>query len=241
MVEPAPFRVVNPSGKSPYVLSCEHASNYIPAHYDGLGLPESELSRHIAWDIGAAAVAERLAWKIDAPLILSGYSRLLIDLNRPPGSPTSIPIVSERTEIPGNQNISAQEAKAREAAWFWPYQNALSEIIETRLAAGITTRIFSVHSFTPVFKDFQRPWHAGILYRHSTEWGEALVRSLAAPGRVVAANQPYQVNDETDYLIPVQGEARGLEAVLLEIRQDLIGDDAGAFAWADILAGILAR
>ncbi|WP_424140440.1 N-formylglutamate amidohydrolase [Roseomonas chloroacetimidivorans] len=136
MSDPAPVTLVNAEGASPFVLLCEHASNHIPARYDALGLPAHELGRHIAWDIGAADLARRLSALLDAPLILSGVSRLVIDLNRPPGVATSIPERSEDTVIPGNAGIDTVERAVREAAWFHPFHQAVTALLDRRKAEG---------------------------------------------------------------------------------------------------------
>jgi predicted N-formylglutamate amidohydrolase len=239
MVDPPAAETVNPDGTSPYVLLCEHASNHIPARYQKLGLDDGELTRHIAWDIGVAPIARDLSKALDAPLILSGYSRLLIDCNRPVGVPTSIPEISESTRIPGNEDLSAEERQRRADDFYWPFQRAVADLLDRRQAAGRRSIIFGVHSFTPVFKGFRRPWHAGILFRKSKTYGEALVAALQEPGLNVVANEPYRIDDESDQTVPVHGEARGLDAVLIEIRQDLIADDAGQAQWAKRLAPAL--
>lgn len=239
MSEPAAFEIINADGTSPYVLTCEHASNYIPARYGNLGVAEAELQRHIAYDIGAAGMSRLLSTALDAPLILSGYSRLLIDCNRPLHSPTLMPVVSETTDIPGNRNLSRDEIATRARDFYWPYQNAVTSVLDQRQARGQATTLLAMHSFTPVFKGFQRPWQAGLLFRKSVQLGEMLVERLNAPSRLVAANQPYQISDDGDYTIPVHGEARGLEAVLFEVRQDLIASLDGQKKWAALIAQAL--
>jgi len=221
------------------VLTCEHASNFIPDRYQSLGLPAKELLRHIAWDIGAAGMARRLALKINAPLLLSGYSRLLIDCNRPMHSPTLIPEISESTSIPGNIGLPPGEIAQRAAEFYWPYQNGVSAFLDTRMQTGQKTVLLALHSFTPVFKGVQRPWHSGVLFRKSEQLGQRLVSALDAPQRPSAANEPYQISNDGDYTIPVHGEDRGLDAVLLEIRQDLIASEEGQESWAALLASTI--
>jgi predicted N-formylglutamate amidohydrolase len=229
--DPPAVETVNPGGASPYVLLCEHASNYIPVRYERLGLAAPELERHIAYDIGVAPIARELARQLDAPLVLSGYSRLLIDCNRPPGVATSVPEVSETTTIPGNTALSREERAYREAAFYWPFQKEVARLLDQRQANRMPTIVFGVHSFTPVFKGFVRPWHAGILFRKAERLGHALVEALQESDLTVVANEPYQIRDEGDYTVPVHGEARGLDAVLIEIRQDLIATGEGQKAW----------
>jgi predicted N-formylglutamate amidohydrolase len=239
MAEPPAVEIVNGTGRSAVVLTCEHASHYMPEVYGGLGLAAKDRLRHIGWDIGAANVARRLSRLIDAPLFLAGYSRLLIDCNRPLGAPTSIPEESETTVIPGNRGLSAEARDQRAASFFWPFQNAVAAHLDRRDSEGRPAIIVGIHSFTPVFKGAARPWHGGVLFRKSVAFGKALVAALTASGSTVAANEPYCIEDDSDYTVPVHGERRGLEAVLVEMRQDLIADDAGACAWADRLAAAL--
>lgn len=238
---PPPVRVVNAAGSSTYVLICEHASRFIPQRYRGLGLEAAELNRHIAWDIGAENVALRLSGLLDATLVVAGYSRLLIDLNRPPGGPTSIPQISEATPIPGNAGLTAEQCDERIRDYFLPFQSQVEGILDRRQELARRTIIIGVHSFTPVYKGVRRPWRAGILYRKSQRFGAALATALGGPDSGIAHNEPYQIDDESDYTVPVHGEARGLDAVLIEIRQDLIADDEGAAAWASRLSGALHR
>lgn len=236
---PEPVQVENEGGSSPYLLVCEHASRFIPPDYDGLGLPDGESWRHIAWDIGAADVARELSRQLDAPLAVAGYSRLLIDLNRPTDSPTSIPEISETTVIPGNHMITAAERARRIEAYFDPFHAEVNRLISARLAAGTPTIIIGVHSFTPVFKGVARPWKAGVLYRKSQAFGHALAEALGGTSHAIAENQPYQIEDDGDYTVPIHGEARGLDAVLVEIRQDLIDEPTAASAWGRRLADAL--
>ena len=238
---PPPVEAVNAAGTSPIVLICEHASRFIPRRYAGLGLAESHLQRHIAWDIGAAAVARRLSQRLDAALVLAGYSRLLIDLNRPIASVTSIPVISETTPIPGNENLTNAERAYRAAEFFTPFQSRVAQLLDHRLADRRRSIIVAIHSFTPVFKGVPRPWQAGILFRRSAAFGRALAEALGGAAAMIAENQPYQIEDDGDYTIPVHGEARGLDAVLVELRQDLVAAGSGAIAWANRLATALER
>ena len=238
---PQPVEILNPAGVSPFVLTCEHASNHMPKEYAALGLPEAELRRHIAWDIGAADVTRHLSQLLDAPAFLSGYSRLLIDLNRPLVAPSSIPAISETTRIAANEAISADERMRRADLMFHPFHDTVSEHLDQRRDDGRPAIIIAVHSFTPVFKGFARPWHAGILFSHSEASGQALVKALGRdPDLVVAANEPYVITREEDYTVPVHGEDRGLDAVLIEIRQDLLETPEGCALWARRLHAALA-
>ncbi len=140
-------------------MLCEHASNHMPTEYRQLGLDASHLQRHIAWDIGAAEVTRLLSARLDAPAFLSGYSRLLIDLNRPLDTPGSIPVLSEDTDIPGNVGIHTAERDRRAEIMFSPFHERVAAHLDRRLAQGRPTRIVTIHSFTPVFLGVARPWH----------------------------------------------------------------------------------
>ena len=232
----------NAAGTSPFLLTCDHYGRLIPRALGDLGLPASELTRHIAWDIGIAGVAEMLSDQLDAHLIAQRYSRLVIDCNRPPEAVSSIPRISEATAIPGNEELAPDAAAARRQAIFQPYHRRIAQVIDARIAKGIPTVLVSLHSFTPVYAGVARPWHIGTLYNRDTKLAPLLLKHLRAEADLVAGdNQPYAVDDTTDYTIPVHGEARGLMNSGIEIRQDLIAEEAGQGQWADRLARILAE
>ena len=238
--EPPSFSVEREDGKSAFVLICDHAGRRIPRALGTLGVAEDELSRHIAWDIGAHGVASRLAAHLDAVLIAQTYSRLVIDCNRPLGAQSSIVTRSERTDVPGNRDLTAADRSARAEEIFAPYHRRIEEELDRRHSIGRRTLLISMHSFTPVFNDIARPWHIGILYNRDTRLAHALLALIRAEDRcVVGDNEPYSVSDGTDYAIPVHGEQRGLPHVEIEIRQDLITDEAGQSEWAKRLAGWL--
>jgi predicted N-formylglutamate amidohydrolase len=235
-----PVHEYNATGRSPFFLTCDHYGRLIPRVLGDLGLPESELKRHIAWDIGIAGVAERLSKQLDAHLIVQRYSRLVIDCNRPPHVASSIPRISEATSVPGNEGISSEAAAMRRAEIFDPYHRRVDAIIDARRSAGLPTVLVSLHSFTPVYAGIARLWHIGTLYHRDTHLPPLLLKSLRAEGDlVVGDNEPYAVSDDTDYTIPVHGEARGLINTGIEIRQDLVADPAGEKSWADRLTRIL--
>jgi predicted N-formylglutamate amidohydrolase len=229
-------------GSSPFLLTCDHYGRTIPRILGDLGLPASELTRHIAWDPGIAGVADALSKHLDAHLIAQRYSRLVIDCNRPPEAPNSIPRISEATAIPGNQGLAREAAEARRRAIFDPYHRRIREVIDRRLRDSMPTLLVSLHSFTPVYAGEARPWHIGTLYHRDTRLPPLLLKLLRAEaGLVVGDNEPYAVDDETDYTIPVHGEARGLMNTGIEIRQNLLADQAGQSQWADRLARIFAE
>jgi predicted N-formylglutamate amidohydrolase len=232
----------NAAGRSPYLLTCDHYGRLIPRALGDLGLPPGELTRHIAWDIGIAEVAKQLAKHLDAHLIAQRYSRLVIDCNRPPCVASSIPVLSEATTVPGNEGLTRAAAEARRHAIFEPYHRRIAETIDRRLREGMPTVLVSLHSFTPVYAGIARPWHVGTLYHRDTHLPPLLLQLFRTEGDlVVGDNEPYAVSDETDYTIPIHGEARGLMNSGIEIRQDLIADHVGQQQWAKRLARIFAE
>jgi predicted N-formylglutamate amidohydrolase len=234
-----PVHEQNAAGRSPFLLVCDHYGRLIPHALGDLGLPQRELVRHIAWDIGIAGVAERLSKHLDAHLVAQRYSRLVIDCNRPPQVASSIPRISEATTIPGNEGLAQQAAELRRETIFDPYHRRIEEVIDQRLDRGMPTLLVSLHSFTPIYAGIARPWHIGTLYHRDTQLAPLLLKLLRAEADVVAGdNEPYAVSDDTDYSIPVHGERRGLMNTGIEIRQDLISDQAGETSWADRLARI---
>jgi predicted N-formylglutamate amidohydrolase len=234
--------ILNKSGSSPVVLLCEHASNFIPPEYAGLGVPSDELERHIAWDIGAAGVTRRLSQLIDAPAFVGQYSRLLIDLNRPLTSPTSIVTRSESTDIPGNASLDPTERSRRAVLYFEPFHQAVTQLLEERQRAGHPTLIVAVHSFTPTFHGDARPWQAGIIYDKGTAFAEATLDRLRLHDTAlnVGANVPYAVAPEDYYGLLVYGDYAGNPALLVEIRQDLLAQPEQQHEWAHRLAAALA-
>jgi predicted N-formylglutamate amidohydrolase len=237
--EVPPVHEHNAAGRSPFLLTCDHYGRLIPRVLGDLGLPESELTRHIAWDVGIAGVAEALSDRLGAHLIAQRYSRLVIDCNRPPCAASSIPRISEATTIPGNEGLAREAADLRRQVVFDPYHRRIDEVIDRRLHAGLPTVLVSLHSFTPIYAGIARPWHIGTLYHRDTHLPPQMLKHLRAEADlVVGDNEPYAVSDETDYTIPVHGEMRGLMNTGIEIRQDLIEDQAGQHQWADRLARI---
>ncbi|MGH6681358.1 MAG: N-formylglutamate amidohydrolase [Bradyrhizobium sp.] len=236
-----PVHELNASGRSPFLFTCDHYGRLLPKRLADLGLPASELTRHIAYDIGIAGVAEELARALDAHLIAQRYSRLVIDCNRPPEAASAIPRLSESTVIPGNEALPREAAAARRREIFEPYHRRIDAVISRRLHDHAPTVLVALHSFTPVYAGVKRPWHIGTLYRRDTSLPPLLLKALRAEGDlVVGDNEPYAVGEQTDYTIPVHGEARGLINSGIEIRQDLIAEPSGQRQWAERLARILA-
>lgn len=240
--EPKPVEIYRPQGTSRILILCDHAGRYIPRRLNKLGLPDSEIARHIGWDIGIAGVVRGMADALDAQAIMQPYSRLVIDCNRTPGTPASIPVISENTEIPGNDRLLPEEARARETEIFAPYHAAITAELDRRAAAAVKTVLISMHSFTPVYKDVARPWHVGTLYNRHAWLAEIVFELLSEdPELIVGNNEPYMVSDEVDYSIPVHGEKRGLAHLGIEIRQDQIAEEAGQTVWAARMSDVFAR
>jgi predicted N-formylglutamate amidohydrolase len=233
--ESPPFEQVNPAGTSAVVLVCDHASNRIPRVLGNLGLGPEQLARHIAWDPGAAAVARGLCARLDAPLVLAGWSRLVIDLNRPLASPESIPEVSDTVRIPGNLGLTTAARALRVSALFDPYHRAVAALLDAR--ASKPTVLLSIHSFTPMLGDQARPWHVGIACGADRRLADPLVRALRRHGDLsVGDNEPYDVDHRYDFTLPMHGEGRGIRHAMIEIRQDQLDSAAGIEAWVARLA-----
>jgi predicted N-formylglutamate amidohydrolase len=239
--EPPPRRVLRADARSDFLLTADHAGRLIPRRLGTLGLSDAERMRHIAWDIGIDGVTETLSQLLDATAIVQSYSRLVIDCNRRPGHPTSIPQVSETTAIPGNQALSAAEIESRYRAVFQPYHNEISRRLDARADARRRTVLVALHSFTPVFKGEARAMQVGILYNRDPRLAHIMLDLLRAEGDlVVGDNAPYAITDDSDYTVPFHAERRGLPYVEIELRQDLITDEAGQRAWAERLMRLLA-
>jgi predicted N-formylglutamate amidohydrolase len=238
--DPPPFTVVNPLGRAPVLVVCDHASRRIPAALDGLGLDGRALERHIASDIGAGAVAERLAALLDAPAVLAGYSRLVVDCNRGLDDPTAFLAVSDGEFVPGNRGLTSEAKAARARQFFHPYHEAIERRLQGFYRRGIVPAFVAVHSFTPVFREFRRPWQIGILWDKDPRIPVPLLAALRARGVVTGDNEPYSGRAPADYTVDTHAEAAGLPCVSLEFRQDLVENDAGADHWAALMAGALA-
>lgn len=233
--DPLAFEVVNPRGRSRVFLICDHASNRVPRGFDNLGLTPAQLLGHISWDPGAAEVARHLSLLLDAPLVLSGYSRLVIDCNRPLTSDELIAKQSAGIAVPGNQILSEADQQTRINYLFEPYHTAINNFLDQRQTEQ--TLLFSIHSFTPVLRNQQRPWHVGVSHKESPKLAQFLYHQLTLQkGIQVGFNQPYAIDDEFDYSIPIHGDKRGLESVMIEIRQDGLRNQVDSQRWAVRLA-----
>jgi len=245
--EPTAFEIINPTGRAGLVLVCDHASNRVPASLNRLGLIEQQLASHIGWDPGAAQVARKLALRLDAPLVLSNYSRLVIDCNRWPSDPESIPKTTAGIAIPGNCDLTEQAAACRRETLFEPYQTAIAALLTN--PSQSPRYLLSIHSFTPSLAGSDRPWFIGVCYRLNVELARRWLNILnsrvqqqpasdshSEADGLVGDNKPYAVEANCDYTIPVQGESRGIPSIMLELRQDKIQDEIAAQTWSDLIA-----
>jgi predicted N-formylglutamate amidohydrolase len=239
--EPGPVRVLRENGASPFVLTADHAGKLIPRQLGHLGVAVADLERHIAWDIGIAGVTERLSVALDATAALQTYSRLVIDCNRDPSWPSAMPVISEFTAIPGNNDLPDEDRAARVGEIFRPYHDRIEALLDARMTAGRRTVLVAMHSFTPVFKGEPRTIEVGVLYFRRTKLAEIMLDLLRTEADLtVGENAPYALTEDSDYSIPFHGERRGLEHVEIEIRQDLIASPEGQAAWADRFARLFA-
>ncbi|MGH7075832.1 MAG: N-formylglutamate amidohydrolase [Stellaceae bacterium] len=227
-------------GAAPILLVCDHASHRVPRALGGLGLAPKHLGAHIAWDIGAAEVTRHLAPLLGAMALICGYSRLVVDCNRDPDDPSSMPALSDGIAIPGNAALSPDARADRLAAIFTPYHAAIARALDRMRAGGRVPALISIHSFTPMMDGLARPWHAGILWDADGRIAAPLMAALAAePGLIIGNNQPYSAREPRGYTVSHHAAAAGLAHVAIELRQDLVGDAEGAAVWARRLARVL--
>jgi predicted N-formylglutamate amidohydrolase len=221
------------------LLLADHATNIIPDDLEALGLPEAQLQRHIAYDIGIDDLTRQLAARLNAPAVLSRFSRLVIDPNRGADDPTLVMRIADGALVPRNARIGHEEIERRKREFYYPYHQAISDTIDAMLLQGIVPAIVSLHSFTPVLRSIARPWHAGILWDADPRLAMPLIHALEAESDIVVGNnEPYDGALSGD-TIDQHATARGLANALIEVRQDLISDSAGVAFWAEKLARLL--
>ena len=237
--EESPALLVNGNGRSRYVLVCEHASNRLPKSLGSLGLPESDLQRHIAWDIGAEQVARLLSQLMDAPLVLQRYSRLAYDCNRPPDSADAMPEISESTHIPGNRHLSPDDRLMRTREIYRPFHSAIADLLDHRAAEGTQSVVVSIHSFTPVYKGKPRAVELGILHDRDSDLADELITSF--PTVDARLNEPYGPEDGVLHTLNLHAAPRGLRHAMIEIRNDFLLDERGQVEWAERLSAALAH
>lgn len=237
--DPAPVTVLNPDSDHPVLLVCEHAGRAVPQALDGLGMKADDRDSHVGWDIGAEAVTRLMAETLKAPAVLQSYSRLVIDCNRPPEAPDAIPESNHGVSVPGNRALDNTVRVARVREIFEPFQDKVAEY----LRQPSRRMVLAIHSFTPTLGKTSRPWEIGFLFRHETHASTHLARLVqeARPELTIGMNEPYQIDDESDWFVPQHGEASGLPHSLIEIRNDQIRDSQGQAAWAETLSTAINR
>ncbi len=238
--DPPPFAVLHEHGGAPVLVICDHASRAFPRAMNRLGLPELPSWQHIAWDIGAGELARGIANALDAPAVLAGYSRLIVDCNRQPDDPEAFRKESDGWVIPGNQAITEFERRVRLACFFDPYHEAIAAMLAGFRTREIVPLVVSVHTFTPEIAGFQRPWHVGVLW-DKDEWSaRRLIEGLTAvEGIVVGDNEPYSGKHPSDYSIDHHAESAGLPHLCIEIRQDQLESPAGTERWVRLLSRLI--
>jgi predicted N-formylglutamate amidohydrolase len=223
------------------LLVCDHARNALPPAYGDLGLPPAALERHIAYDIGARALTLSLAARLQAPAVLSTFSRLLIDPNRGEDDPTLVMRYSDGAVVPGNARADEAEIARRVERYWRPYREAVQAAAQKMLASGTPPALVSLHTFTPVWRGTERPWKIGVLYDADDRLAKPLLAALARDGlaaREIGDNEPYSGGLPGDTIDAV-ANSRGLLNVLIEVRQDLVASPEGARAWGERLAGLI--
>ncbi|MFO0992326.1 MAG: N-formylglutamate amidohydrolase [Hyphomicrobiales bacterium] len=232
-----PFEIVNAAGRAPLVIACDHASNAVPPEIGDLGVSDADMQRHIAWDIGAAAISRHLAKAFDAPAILCGTSRLVIDCNRQLRDPTLIPAISDGTPVPTNERLSLEQRAQRISAYFDSYHNACREILDARCGSGRRPLFLAVHSMTDRMKGKFRPWDIALSSNENRRATDpALVVLRQTDGIVVGDNEPYDMNVDEDYSTPEHALSRGLHYLQVEFRQDMVATPQGQRRFAEIFA-----
>ena len=240
--DPQPVGLRNENSSSPFLLICDHAGHAVPSALKNLGLPESELKRHIGYDIGILGVSEILSDMLTAPLVFQRYSRLVVECNRLDTSPDSIALVSDGTAVPGNIGLNEASRVMRHSEIAHPYHREIVSRLDDRQNQGLPVVLLSMHSFTPslLAKPFARPWHVGLCYNADARLSNHILAALDKQTDIaVGRNQPYGVDMVRDYSIPIHGEKRGIPYAEFEIRQDLIATAAGQRAWAERLVGVI--
>ena len=237
-----PYRLFNEDGPAPMVIICDHASNRVPASYGDLGLPQAEFARHIAWDIGAAAISEILASRFNAPAVLSTVTRLLIDCNRGFDDPGLTPAISDGTGIPANRGITSVERETRWRTYHQPYHATIANAIDRKLANGQSPVVLSIHSMTPTLRGVARPWQITVCWDADQRLSAPMLDALRAhAGIVVGDNEPYNLDPSEDYSVPLHATRRGLKHLMIEFRQDEVASPAGQQRWAALFGDCLER
>lgn len=236
--EPTPYRVMNPVAETPIVLVCDHASCRFPESLSHLGLDPFARRCHLAVDIGAGPLTERLSESLGVTAVLAQYSRLVVDCNRQLLDPSAFLVFGDGIFIPGNSNLQQADKDARSEAIYWPYHRVVSDQINRlRSIAGRLPFFVSIHSFTPVLNGISRPWEMGVLWDTDEEVARMMLEELGAAGYKVGDNEPYTGKAPQDFTVDHHAEEIGLRHAAVEIRQDLIDDEAGVETIAGLLHG----
>jgi len=236
-----PFEIVNAAGRAPLVIACDHASNAVPPEVGSLDVGDADMQRHIAWDIGAAAISRHLAKAFDAPAILCGTSRLVIDCNRQLRDPTLIPLTSDGTAVPANERLTSEHRARRISAYFDTYHDACRGVLASRCAAGRRPLFLAVHTMTDRMKGKFRPWEIALSSndnRLATDPALAVLRKV--DGILVGDNEPYDMNTDEDYSTPEHALSRGLDYLQVEFRQDMVATPEGQRHFAEIFVPAIA-
>ena len=234
-------RVERRDAVSDIVIVCEHASRTVPPRWNGLGLSPGDARSHAAWDPGAGALTRALSVRLDAPAITSTVSRLVHDANRPPGSASAMPERVELVDVPGNRDLPDDEVRSRAAFVHAPFHRTLAALLDWRVAEGLPTCLVTVHSFNPTWHGEPREVELGVLHDEDARMADATLAGLDAAGGFVARrNAPWGPDDGVTYTLVEHALARGLPNVMLEIRNDLLADDAAVADVAGALAPVLA-
>lgn len=226
-------------GGGSFLIVCDHASNHMPAEFGGLGLEAADLLRHIAWDPGALGVALRMSTNLDAPLVCSNASRLLIDCNRPLDAQDLVTPMSEATIIPGNVGLSPSQRQERVERFYAPFHDLVEDTLKPRLVRGQRPGLIAVHSFNPVYRGVKRPWDIGIIHDDDSAWALGMVDLLRARTNfTVGLNEPYSPSDRVYFTLERHARSRSLPAVMIEVRNDEIASEQQQAYWGDLLSGV---
>lgn len=238
--DPPPFMTYNDHGSAPVLLVADHASPFFPASMNQLGLADWVLEKHVAWDIGVDELIRFLADELDAPAILAGFSRLIVDPNRRPDDPGAIPPISDGIAIPGNLDLDEKQRAQRIQSFYKPYHDAITRRLNRFHERGITPAMIAVHTCTPEFDRVVRPWHIGVMWDKDPRIPQHVMNFFRRSDEVcIGDNEPYSGRHPHDFTIDFHAEAAGLPHVGFEVRQDLVCNREGARRWAGILAGAL--
>ncbi len=238
--EPSPFYVVNPLAEAPVLLVCDHASCRIPVALGDLGLDPFARRCHLAIDIGAGSLTERLARRLGVTAVIAQYSRLVVDCNRQLMDPGAFLEYGDGILVPGNRNLPQSEKDRRADAIYWPYHNAIDEQIKRLRNIGPPPAFISIHSFTPVLDGIARAVQMGVLWDKDSSLSDIFIEDFRAAGYKTGDNEPYSGRAPQDFTIDHHAEEIGLPHVGIEVRQDLIDDIPGIDQVAPVMHTIIA-